>query len=335
MDNTDKIGIKLLFKQEIRRISLMRENLKYSDLVNATIRLFPHLSAKVLVFKYFDEEMDEITLSTTQELEEAIVICSKRKAGPLKFNVQELSPISNKGISETSISSNTNNSFTKSSLLDILAKVENLIESNNIPITIQDFSTIKQVIINTAFTNNSNNTEINMHSNSSTIEINKKPIHIGITCDICNINPIIGIRYKCSIRDNYDLCEACESKTEHHAPFVKIYTPQQSPLGLVTLLQSNCPTSQEEIHHSRRHTSSSSPASFSCSSSSTFSSCKHIESTTSMPSRGNHHGISDISCNRGRQPQQPRKHWKSTSDTETDTEIPMEKTGTWTSSSSY
>jgi hypothetical protein len=35
-------------------------------------------------------------------------------------------------------------------------------------------------------------------------------IHNGIKCEKCGINPIQGIRYKCSICDNYNLCELCE-----------------------------------------------------------------------------------------------------------------------------
>ena len=35
-------------------------------------------------------------------------------------------------------------------------------------------------------------------------------IHNGIKCEKCGINPIQGIRYKCSICENYNLCELCE-----------------------------------------------------------------------------------------------------------------------------
>ena len=35
-------------------------------------------------------------------------------------------------------------------------------------------------------------------------------VHQGYICDGCNANPITGIRYRCSVRPNYDLCEKCE-----------------------------------------------------------------------------------------------------------------------------
>jgi len=38
--------------------------------------------------------------------------------------------------------------------------------------------------------------------------------HEGISCDGCNANPIIGVRYRCSQCANFDLCEACLSRYE-------------------------------------------------------------------------------------------------------------------------
>ena len=37
-------------------------------------------------------------------------------------------------------------------------------------------------------------------------------IHTGIKCQKCFMYPIIGIRYKCSICNNYNLCEKCEKE---------------------------------------------------------------------------------------------------------------------------
>ena len=54
-----------------------------------------------------------------------------------------------------------------------------------------------------------------------------KTIHYGTKCEICNLTPIIGIRYKCHICKNYNICERCEFKNykekihKHH--FIKIW----------------------------------------------------------------------------------------------------------------
>jgi hypothetical protein len=44
-------------------------------------------------------------------------------------------------------------------------------------------------------------------------------IHLQIICDICGMNPIIGILYRCAICKNYDLCNDCkrDSADKHDA----------------------------------------------------------------------------------------------------------------------
>jgi len=59
-------------------------------------------------------------------------------------------------------------------------------------------------------------------------------IHPGFICDGCNMNPIKGIRYKCSQCRNFDLCENCESKTDHKHPFLKIREPKNAPVFCFT-----------------------------------------------------------------------------------------------------
>ena len=39
--------------------------------------------------------------------------------------------------------------------------------------------------------------------------------HYGIKCEKCKINPIKGIRFKCNICDNYNLCEKCEDDNQN------------------------------------------------------------------------------------------------------------------------
>ncbi len=59
---------------------------------------------------------------------------------------------------------------------------------------------------------------------------NGKPIHHMYSCDGCGMNPIVGIRYKCSICDNFDYCENCEEihQNEHNHPFFKVYKPNMN-----------------------------------------------------------------------------------------------------------
>ena len=42
--------------------------------------------------------------------------------------------------------------------------------------------------------------------------IDSKVVHIGFSCNECNVYPIVGTRYKCTVCFDYDMCEQCESK---------------------------------------------------------------------------------------------------------------------------
>jgi len=56
--------------------------------------------------------------------------------------------------------------------------------------------------------------------------LSKSLIHEGIKCEKCFDEPIIGYRYKCTICNDYNLCEKCEEKNldseEHPHYFIKI-----------------------------------------------------------------------------------------------------------------
>ena len=61
-------------------------------------------------------------------------------------------------------------------------------------------------------------------------------IHTGIECNGCGISPIRGIRYKCSVRKNYDLCSQCEERLGHEYSFLKLREAGTAPEGMVTIL---------------------------------------------------------------------------------------------------
>lgn len=42
-------------------------------------------------------------------------------------------------------------------------------------------------------------------------------VHVGVQCDGCQMNPIVGNRYKCTACHNFDLCENCEASGSHPA----------------------------------------------------------------------------------------------------------------------
>mmetsp|Transcript_6149 Transcript_6149/g.11543 ORF Transcript_6149/g.11543 Transcript_6149/m.11543 type:complete len:1190 (-) Transcript_6149:311-3880(-) len=68
-----------------------------------------------------------------------------------------------------------------------------------------------------------------------------KAVHKAIVCDACGCNPLVGVRYKCSVRPDFDLCEACEAVDNSPHAFLKIKTPEMSPAAILTVLRPNQP----------------------------------------------------------------------------------------------
>jgi hypothetical protein len=62
-----------------------------------------------------------------------------------------------------------------------------------------------------------------------------------VQCDGCDVYPLTGTRYKCSVCPNFDLCAACESKHEH---------PVEHPL---LQLKANAPPASPEPADSMHH----------------------------------------------------------------------------------
>lgn len=66
-------------------------------------------------------------------------------------------------------------------------------------------------------------------------------VHGGVACDECGMNPIVGMRYKCAVRPDYDLCENCEASDQSPYPYIRIKTPAQAPAAIMTLLPEHMP----------------------------------------------------------------------------------------------
>ncbi|OMJ81512.1 hypothetical protein SteCoe_18034 [Stentor coeruleus] len=59
------------------------------------------------------------------------------------------------------------------------------------------------------------------------------------TCDGCNINPIIGPRFKCTVCYNFDYCENCERAKYHEHLFLKLTKPQDAKYKSIILASNN------------------------------------------------------------------------------------------------
>lgn len=59
-------------------------------------------------------------------------------------------------------------------------------------------------------------------------------IHKDIKCNSCGLETIIGIRYKCTICNLFNLCEACEQTSDHMHPLINIKHTDQVPTACNT-----------------------------------------------------------------------------------------------------
>lgn len=70
-------------------------------------------------------------------------------------------------------------------------------------------------------------------------------VHEGVTCDGCGMSPIIGTRYKCSVRKDFDYCAECEERHDSEYAFLKIKKAGNAPAFMVTVLNEDAPKGNE------------------------------------------------------------------------------------------
>ena len=73
-------------------------------------------------------------------------------------------------------------------------------------------------------------------STSPQAQVDSGYIHDHVTCDECGQSPIVGSRFKCAIRKNFDLCSNCEGRSVQPFPMLKIYNPDMAPSSMVIVI---------------------------------------------------------------------------------------------------
>ena len=78
--------------------------------------------------------------------------------------------------------------------------------------------------------------------------------HSNVRCDCCDVIPIVGTRYKCAVREDFDLCESCENRNLQPHPMIKIYSPDQAPAAIFVALKGDeCPRGPWKGSNHRGH----------------------------------------------------------------------------------
>lgn len=162
------LTVKVYIEDEVRRFSLdSSQGVKFCDLQRAVEEVLPSLKGSVGAFTYEDDEGDTITATTQHEFIEAIRLMNSLGDTVPKFRLKKSK---------------------KNTVLLKKATTAPSHEPTLIPPSIA--------------------------AEEST------PVHFGVRCDGCHMYPIVGERYKCALRPNFDLCASCNVLSKS-PPFVE------------------------------------------------------------------------------------------------------------------
>lgn len=261
------LSLKLHFRGELRRSTLHSvEQLSFRDLVDKAVALWPQALANVkdhVQFQYVDDEDEVITVSSDEDIVEAVEIITQMARSSVRFDVilpqaQSLQAPPAPQASATPRASATPQPrpagddfahFTQmfadamrtfgqvtpavhqqaDLMFDALGAFNASLGSNLQPPQPSPIST----------------PTMSDASAQASCEERKQPsegvVHANIKCDGCNRGPIVGVRYKCSVREDYDLCQACEAAQQPAYPMLKIYRPEQAPAAIMCVLHPHQP----------------------------------------------------------------------------------------------
>ena len=75
--------------------------------------------------------------------------------------------------------------------------------------------------------------EAQEYGSSNAVVLNRSTlVHTGVRCRSCNAEPIVGVRYMCSVCPGVNFCEKCEVREGHEKfkhPLVKVVLPGTAP----------------------------------------------------------------------------------------------------------
>lgn len=165
--------------------------LTYDELVSSTLRIFPHLSA--IQLSWVDDEDDIIVIDSDDELFEALRVMPQ---GSLHFEVTA------RTISGSDSISNTDDADAKG--VDFQTEIQP--EEDN----------------KASSTDHSKQAAPEGGQEECTAITEMIESHSNIRCDGCGEKPLVGVRYQCTVRPDFDLCSSCQAKTPQPHPMRKI-----------------------------------------------------------------------------------------------------------------
>jgi hypothetical protein len=201
VDNKKMYSIKFNYNGEVRRAQVSVEDgaqiISFDNVAAVARNLF--MIEKPIKLQWTDDEGDTICCTTDVELAEAIRVMSSENKKAFKFDVVVLG---------------ASTSTTPSIAAEVQSPPQKALSSPPGALSGTDtgFSLAQPAAANTA----------------AVSEPSQQQVHLGVTCDGCGMDPIVGIRFRCTVRHNYDLCATCEAQDTTGLPMIKIYNAQDT-----------------------------------------------------------------------------------------------------------
>eukprot|EP01099_Mayorella_cantabrigiensis_P006811 TRINITY_DN580_c0_g1_i1.p1 TRINITY_DN580_c0_g1~~TRINITY_DN580_c0_g1_i1.p1 ORF type:complete len:454 (-),score=91.66 TRINITY_DN580_c0_g1_i1:83-1402(-) len=219
-----QVVIKLCFATQIRRTrSSENENITVQWLTEKARQYFPQIGAKSVDFTYSDDENDVITIADNEDVNEALSFARLKNLASLKITVK-------------SKDSNTNNPHMGVMCDGCSRPIGFGLRFKCLQCDDFDFCETCE----STRDHNSNHLFLRIESpihlaHSVSLVTDTPQIaafggqpHPHVICDSCESN-IVGIRYKCAVCCDYDLCSSCLETASlihpPHHPFIKVKVP--------------------------------------------------------------------------------------------------------------
>ena len=162
------------------------------DLYDAAA-LFDNFSDSTCTFLYTDEDGDLVTFSTQDELDEACRVLRTSTSAVSTFTFQIKIAATTGGASASTHSAS-----------EFAPLLHQSVEEQSL--------SPEELRLHSATADASTPTSVPAHVPTP------PAVHTDVVCDECGMNPILGTRYKCVVRDDFDLCAECEAnKTQPYA----------------------------------------------------------------------------------------------------------------------
>eukprot|EP00475_Leptophrys_vorax_P016021 TRINITY_DN223_c0_g1_i1.p1 TRINITY_DN223_c0_g1~~TRINITY_DN223_c0_g1_i1.p1 ORF type:complete len:474 (+),score=154.44 TRINITY_DN223_c0_g1_i1:134-1555(+) len=260
------IVIKVFYGKEAHRISFPADKVGFEDLKKKIASRIKK-DSQFFTLKYEDQENDRVTLTCDDDIRDAILVANELKASCLKIYVSESSdPVDNEefvllqseskqaeeAVPEPVVSIASSSSEVSFEQLneDFQRMLDNRVNaplvkpseislkletpaaesvavavstrqaSTNAPFVVQGRAAEESPVVNVASPVQVVVEEVKVQGVSV--------VHEAVTCDGCEMSPIQGVRFKCIVCENYDLCSDCEAKNVHEVshPLLKIKVPR-------------------------------------------------------------------------------------------------------------